>query len=205
MIMKNLFERLQKSVLPVLAVIALNTQAFAQYPDHHAELFMKVGKERKLILNIPRIADRAEIRLKGADGTIIYQETVKQGRYSRTFNLAAMTPGAYTASIALNGKEVTQPFTVLEHAIELDPAHRSMVQLPQIKLEGDAIELRVANSQIANVRVAIVSQEGELVFEDVVPATIALQRRYNLTRLPQGAYTFAVHTPERSLYQQFNR
>jgi hypothetical protein len=202
--MKNLIVHLQKSALLILAASALNAQAFASHPDPSG-VSIKVGKERKLILNIPRIADYAEIRLTGPDGAVVYQEKVNQGRYSRAFNLEEMAPGAYTASIALNGKEVAQPFILLENTIDLDPGQCSILQLPQIKMEADAVELRVANQQVASVRVAIVSQEGELVFEDVVPATIALQRRYNLSRLPQGTYTFAVHTPERTLYQQFNR
>lgn len=202
--MKNLFDSFYKSVFLIMATFALGIPAFAENPDP-LEVSVKVGKERKLILNIPRIADHAEIRLTGPDGVVIYQERVNQGRYSRVFNLEEMTPGAYTASIMLNGQEVAQPFTILENTIDLDPGQRSIVQLPQIKMEEDAVELRVANRQVASVRVAIVSEEGELVFEDVVPATIALQRRYNLTRLPKGGYTFAVHTPERSLYQQFNR
>lgn len=202
--MKNLIVNLRKSALYALFMVALSAPSFAGAPDPSGVL-LKVGKERKLSLTIPQVASTAEVRLLGYDSSVLFQETAKQGRYSRVFDLNKMEAGEYTVVILHNGQETTQPFTVQANAINLDPARRNVVLLPQIKVQGDAVELRLANQQIARVRVAIVSLEGELVFEDLLPATAQVQRRYNLARLPKGSYTFAVHTPERALYQDFNR
>ena len=202
--MKQVIIHLRKIALAALAFFALASLSFAGTPDPSGALF-KIGKERKLLLTIPRVAGNAEIRLLAKDGSILFQETVRQGRYSKVFDLSKMEEGEYTAFVAHNGKETVQPFAIQANAIDLDPAQASVVVLPQIKVEGDAVELRMANQQIAKVRVAIVRTDGELVFEDLLPATAQVQRRYNLSRLPKGSYTFAVHTPERALYQDFSR
>lgn len=202
--MKNLIVNLRKSALYALFMVALAAPSFAGTPDPSGVL-LKVGKERKLSLTIPQAASTTEVRLLGYDGGVLFQETAKQGRYSKVFDLNKMEAGEYTVVILHNGQETTQPFTVQANAINLDPARRNVVLLPQIKVQGDTVELRLANQQIARVRVAIVSLEGELVFEDLLPAAAQVQRRYNLARLPKGSYTFAVHTPKRALYQDFNR
>lgn len=202
--MKQVIIHLRKIALAALAFFALVSLSFAGTPEPPGVLF-KIGKERRLVLTIPRVAGSAEIRLLANDGSIVFQETVRQSRYSRVFDLSKMAEGEYKAIVAHNGKETVQPFAVQADAIELDPVRASVVVLPQIKVEGDAVELRMANQQISKVRVAIVRTDGELIFEDLLPATAQVQRRYNLSRLPKGSYTFAVHTPERALYQDFNR
>ena len=202
--MKNALVKLRNSALFVLALLATTAPSLAGAPDP-SEVFLKVGKERKLLLTIPQVTGNAEVRLMSVDGGILFQEKVQAGRYSRVFDLSKMAAGAYTVSITHNGKETAQPFTLEENAIALDPARRNEVALPQIKVEENTVELRLSTRQAGRVRVAIVSLEGELVFEDVVPATTHVQRRYNLSRLPKGSYTFAVHTSERALYQNFNR
>lgn len=195
---------LRKSALVALAFFAVASLSFANTPSPSG-VFFKIGKERTLLLTIPKVVTNAEIRLLAGDGSILFQETVRQGRYSRIFDLSKMAEGEYTAFVTHNGKETVQPFEVQADAIELNLARASVVVLPQIKIEGDAVELRLANQQISKVRVAIVRLDGELVFEDLLPATAQVQRRYNLSRLPKGSYTFAVHTPERALYQDFSR
>jgi hypothetical protein len=108
--------------------------------------------------------------------------------------------------IVRNGnREVRQPFSLLENQLSLDANSRYELFLPQVKISGEALEVNLLNRQVATVRVAILNQAGDLVFEDIVPNTIAVRRRYRLEKLDSGTYTVVVSTPEQVFYKDFSR
>lgn len=202
-LMKRVFVNLLRSALVLGAIVAASASALANYPS----VLIKVGQGQRLQVEIQQLAGKTEVALVNALEETVFQETVgaNQRYYAKTFNLANLETGEYTFVVRTSTREIRQPFSLQDRSVALDSKARREVFLPQIRLQEDAVEINLLNRQVATVRVSILTREGELVYEDVIPNVVSLGRRYNVSHLEDGEYTFVVRTPEREFYQNFQR
>ncbi len=199
---------IQITLRNAMLIAALFISALAQgFAAPQPNVLIKVGQSQKLIVSIQEIQDDTELHLLSANQETIYMESVHkhQRSYSKSFDLTNLDGGNYIVVVRTGNREVRQPFTLREQQVALDSKKRYEIFLPQVKVTQQTVELNLLNRQVATVRVAILNVAGELVYEDIIPNVINVERRYNLEHLQQGAYTLVVRTPEREFYQDFNR
>ena len=178
---------------------------FAGSPE--SPVFIKVGQNQKLVVEIRQVLENAELRLVNGHKETVYAEVVPTGKptYAKSLNLEALQSGDYVLIVRNGNREVRQPFSLQENQLSLDANSRYELFLPQVKISGEALEVNLLNRQVATTRVAILNQAGELVYEDIIPNTIAVRRRYRLEKLDSGTYTVVVSTPEQVFYKDFSR
>lgn len=172
-----------------------------------AEVLIKVGQHQNLTVHIEQITHQTEVLLLNAAEESMYSESVEKGQrtYDKTFDLSSLESGNYTLSVRTGNQEVRQPFSLKEHLVTLDHKKRFEVFLPQINITQESIDLNLLNRRLATVKVSILDSRGDLVFEDLVPNVLSVQKRYNLRHLNNGSYTLVVRTPDRVFYQDFAR
>jgi hypothetical protein len=202
--MKNALFTLRNAMLLGLCAL-LPLTGFAGSPE--SPVFIKVGQNQKLVVEIRQVLENAELRLVNGNKETVYAEVVPTGKptYAKSLNLEALQSGDYVLIVRNGNREVRQPFSLLENQLSLDANSRYELFLPQVKISGEALEVNLLNRQVATTRVAILNQAGELVYEDIIPNTIAVRRRYRLEKLDSGTYTVVVSTPEQVFYKDFSR
>ena len=202
--MKHWKSTLHKSALAL--VVFLTTFQLSQ-AKASANVLIEVRQKEQLTVHIEHITHLTEVHLLNATEELMYSESVKKGQhsYDKTFDLSSLESGNYTLSVRTGNQEVRQPFSLKEHLVTLDHKKRFEVFLPQINITSESIDLNLLNRRLATVKVSILDSRGDLVFEDLVPNVLSVQKRYNLRHLNNGSYTLVVRTPERVFYQDFAR
>lgn len=202
-IMKYAMFTLRNAMLLGLSLLPL--MGFAGSPE--SPVFIKVGQNQKLVVEIRQVLENAELKLVNGNKETVYAEAVPMSKqtYAKALNLEAMQGGDYVLIVRNGNREVRQPFSLQENQLSLNANSRYELFLPQVKISGEALEVNLLNRQVATVRVAILNHAGELVYEDIIPNTIAVGRRYRLEKLDSGAYTVVVSTPEQVFYKDFSR
>lgn len=202
--MKDVFVQMRRKAGLALVFMTLMVGAVFALP-YSSGVLIRVGQDQKVVVAIQQVQDRMEVSLVNAAGQVIFREMVRSDRYAKAFNLQDLEEGDYTVIVAARDREVRQPFTLLGQTVSMDERRRMELLLPQIRLQENAVDLNLSNPQVGQVRVSIIDRGGDLVFEDAIGPVVHVQRRYNLSKLPSGDYTFVVRTPERVLYQDFKR
>ena len=161
---------------------------------------------KALTVNINNIQnDVVKVSLEGNDGTVYYTEEVsKAARYAKKFNLTQLENGNYRLVVRKNLTRTTQPFELTETGVQLNVSERNEKFLPNIAQKGTSVDVSCLLSNYTNVFVRIYDNEGRLVFEDANYVVFQLQKRYNLTHLPTGAYVMEVVAGDETQYSTLN-
>lgn len=170
-----------------------------------AEVRIEVKQAETLTVHIEQIAPQTEVSVRNDQDEPVYSETISPSQhvYDKTFDLSSLESGNYMVTVRTGNHEIRQPFSLREHIVTIDHKKRFEIFLPQINISQESIDLNLLNRRLATVKITILDNRGDLVYEDLVPNVLSVQKRYNIRHLENGHYTLVVRTPERVFYQDF--
>ncbi len=134
-----------------------------------------------------------EIRLKGTDGQLIFEEDVKKtSNFARKYNLENVSEGAYFLLIENEQMLRIQPITIKKNKLDIDQTLLKVIYKPHYNFDGDYVDMTMLNSDGNVVKLVLENNYGEELLSETISGKGSLQKRYDVTRLKTGYYTFWV-------------
>ena len=199
-------------VLAIALTLVNTTQTIARSVERNyvlAGTTVKISADenvKAVIVNINNIQnDVVKVTLEGNDGTVLFTEEVsKVGRFAKKLNLSQLESGSYKLIVRKNLTKTIQPFDLTDTGVQLNENERKEKFLPAIIQRGNMVDVNCLASNYTNVYVRIYDNEGRLVFENANYVVFQVQKRYNLSNLPAGAYVVEVVAGDEIQYATIN-
>ena len=199
-------------VLAIALTLANTTQTIARSVERNyvlAGTTVKISADenvKAVTVNINNIQnDVVKVTLEGNDGTVLFTEEVsKVGRFAKKLNLSQLESGSYKLIVRKNLTKTIQPFDLTDTGVQLNENERKEKFLPAIIQRGNMVDVNCLASNYTNVYVRIYDNEGRLVFENANYVVFQVQKRYNLSNLPAGAYVVEVVAGDEIQYATIN-
>ncbi|GAB2539665.1 hypothetical protein GCM10027085_32990 [Spirosoma aerophilum] len=158
---------------------------------------VKVEKsEQKKVRIYTQPGASVDVALIDVDGNVLYRGVIgKNDKRATSFNLNNLPDGQYYLTAGNNAWWMSQGLTIKANALNVD--ERSLQQVTQPTLtayEKNKIEVVLPAKNIDEANVAIYDAQNVLVQTDTFKGSV---RRFDLSALPSGAYTFVVGPSEK--------
>ena len=153
---------------------------------------VKVEKsEQKKVRVYTKPGTPVDVAIIDADGNVLYRGVIaKDAKRSTSFNLNKLPDGQYFLTASNNTWWMSQGLTIKGNAMNVD--ERSLQQLAQPTLtayDKNKFEVTLPSKNVDAATVAIYDTQNVLVEAETMRGS---SRRFDLSSLPDGAYTFVV-------------
>ncbi|WP_461102137.1 T9SS C-terminal target domain-containing protein [Spirosoma koreense] len=153
---------------------------------------VKVEKsEQKKVRVYTQPGASVDVAIIDADGNVLYRGLIsKHTKGATSFNLNNLPDGQYYLTAGNNAWWMSQPLTIKSNAVNIDPRNLKQVAEPTLTAyEKNKIEVVLPAKNLEEANVAIYDAQNVLVQTDTFKGST---RRFDLSSLPDGAYTFVV-------------
>jgi hypothetical protein len=145
------------------------------------------------------------VALEDAFGSNFAKDNVKStASFSKKYNLSQLEAGNYRLVVTKNFIKTIQPFELTSRNIVLNELERKEKFLPSINHSGNRLDVNVLLGNYSNVIVKVYSNDGLISFEDKNYVVLTLHKRYDLSKLPVGAYIVEVLAGDETQYYNIN-
>ena len=140
-------------------------------------------------------SDKVNIQIKEASGVVILDETVKNTKNLRRYNLKNLPEGVYTLELSNDLKITTQEFTINAKSVVLSTEIKTVYKPVIIWNEAgfDVNLMTLGNTAFINIQ----DKDNNIVFAEKL-VTPAVHKRYDISALTSGEYTVTVAMNGRS-------
>ena len=130
-----------------------------------------------------------DVAIIDADGNVLYRDiTSKKSKTS--FNLSQLPDGQYYLTAGNNAWWMSQGLTIKGNTLNVDSHNLQEVTAPTLTAyEQNKIEVMLPGQNVNEANVSIYDAQNVLVESATFTGT---KRRFDLSNLPDGAYTFVV-------------
>lgn len=159
------------------------------------------SESKKVRLYTP-INTPVSVAMIDADGNVLYQGQVAAKNLSgMSFNMKSLPDGQYFITATNDTFWLSQALTVRGNDLIINEKSVSQLDKPTLTpYAKNKFEVTVPTTNLQSVNVAIYNQQNDLVFSDDLKATNS--RRFDLSTLPAGAYTFVVGPEQKKFAEQ---
>ena len=145
------------------------------------------------------------VALEDAFGSNFAKDNVKStASFSKKYNLSQLEAGNYRLVVTKNFVKTIQPFELTSRNIVLNELERKEKFLPSINHSGNRLDVNVLLGNYSNVIVKVYSNDGLISFEDKNYVVLTVHKRYDLSKLPAGAYIVEVLAGDETQYYNIN-
>ena len=153
---------------------------------------VKVEKsEQKKVRVYTQPGNSVDVAIIDADGNVLYRGLIsKTSKGATSFNLNNLPDGQYFLTAGNSAWWMSQGLTIKSNAVNVDPRNLKQVAQPTLTAyEKNKIEVVMPAKNVDDANVAIYDAQNVLVQTDTFKGST---RRFDLSALPDGAYTFVV-------------
>lgn len=158
---------------------------------------VKVEKsEQKKVRVYTQPGSPVDVAIIDADGNVLYRGIIsKNAKKATSFNLNSLPDGQYYLTAGNSAWWMSQGLTIKSNAISVDARNLQQVAKPTLTAyEKNKIEVLLPSQNVDEANVAIYDAQNVLVQTDTFKGST---RRFDLSALPDGAYTFVVGPTEK--------
>lgn len=185
------------SIAVLLSVWSLAGTASAQADNGSGANGVKIEKSesKKIRLYIPTASSTSnaavDVAIIDADGNVLYQGAATRNKTGQqSFNLKNLPDGQYYITAGTNAWWMSQGVIIRGNALTVDARNMQQVAQPTLTAyEKNKIEVTMPATNVRDASVAIYDAQNVLVHAEKFTGPA---RRFDLSSLPEGAYTFVV-------------
>ncbi|GAB3885729.1 hypothetical protein GCM10028825_13780 [Spirosoma agri] len=147
--------------------------------------------EQKKIRLYTQSSAPVDVAIIDAEGHLLYRGTVtKNQKGVASFNLNSLPDGQYFLTASNDNYWMSQGLTIKGNALSVDDSNLKQLVQPTISAyEKNKFEVNLPAKNVDEANVAIYDAQNVLVQTDTFKGSV---RRFDLSSLPDGAYTFIV-------------
>lgn len=145
-------------------------------------LYIPTGSQKQ---NVP-----VDIAIIDTQGTVLYKGVVRTKSGLQSFNLKNLPDGQYYITAGNNAWWMSQAVTIQGNGLTVDARNLQQVMQPTLTAyEKNKIEVTMPATNVTDASVSIYDAQNVLVHAEKFTGPA---RRFDLSSLPEGAYTFVV-------------
>lgn len=190
-------KKFRLSIAVLLSVWSLAGTGGAKADNGSGANGVKIEKSesKKVRLYIPTGSATAnatvDVAIIDAEGNVLYQGVAAKNKAGQqSFNLKNLPDGQYYITAGNNAWWMSQGVTIRGNALTVDARNLQQVMQPTLTAyEKNKIEVTLPATNVTNASVAIYDAQNTLVHAEKFTGPA---RRFDLSSLPEGAYTFVV-------------
>ncbi|WP_461146594.1 T9SS C-terminal target domain-containing protein [Spirosoma pulveris] len=190
-------KKFRVTIAVVLSVMSLASFQGAKADTGSGMSGVKVEKsEQKKVRIYTQPGTPVDVALIDADGNVLYRGTIsKKVKQTTSLNLNNLPDGQYFLTASNDAWWMSQGLTIKGNAVNVDERGLQQLTEPTVTAyEKNKIELTLPAKNINEASVAIYDAQNVLVQLDSFKGSV---RRFDLSALPDGAYTFVVGPNEK--------
>lgn len=172
---------------------AFLTNSLTANPTDIANIKVTAVKKNLKVDVAKTLEEIVEVTIETVEGDILHSGEIGKNFTRKRYDLRNLPMGQYRLIVLKNRVKTIQPFTINVEDITLLENDRIIKVLPKVVMKGKTMEVRVFDSEKAYVNVKIVDNMGFTAYEQTVDAK-AFAKRYDLSKLPSGAYFVEIAT-----------
>ena len=131
-----------------------------------------------------------DVSLIDADGNVLYRGVIaKNAQHATSFNLNNLPDGQYYLTAGNNAWWMSQGLTIKANSVNVDERMQQVAKPTLTAYEKNKVEVVLPVNNVEESTVAIYDPQNVLVQTDSFKGSV---RRFDLSGLPSGAYTFVV-------------
>ena len=165
---------------------------------------VKVEKsEKKKVRIYTQPGAAVDVALIDADGNVLYRGIIaKNSKKATAFNLNNLPDGQYYLTAGNNAWWMSQGISIKANALSIDDRNIQQVTEPTLTAyEKNKIEVSLPSKNLTEANVAIYDAQNVLVQTDSFKGST---RRFDLSGLPDGSYTFVVGPNQKQFTTRVN-
>jgi hypothetical protein len=161
-----------------------------------------VANAKSIMVSLNNVAtEEVSISLQDNDGISFFSEKVKSTpRFAKKYNLSNLEAGSYNVIVTKKAIKTIQPFELTNTSVVLFETEKKEKFLPMVIQNGSKIDVNVLLGNYSNIKVKIYNSEGQIVYDDMNYVVLTLHKRYDLEKLPKGAYVVEVVAGDETQY-----
>lgn len=180
-----------KTQILILIVSVLSLSAFAS-----GNPTVLTEKSKSLVVETSLWkSDKVNIQIKEASGVVILDETVKNTKNLRKYNLKNLPEGQYSLEVSNEMKITLQEFSIISNKVILSSEIKTIYK-PVIIWNNNGFDVNLmtlGNTAFINIQ----DKDNNIVFAEKL-VTPAVHKRYDISSLASGEYTVTVAMNGRS-------
>ncbi|MEM7575045.1 MAG: hypothetical protein AAF433_19220 [Bacteroidota bacterium] len=148
--------------------------------------------EHSFVLRLEQVIDtEIQVQIKDQRGFVLHEEGLSQQQAkSRRYDLRNLPAGNYVMIVDFDNQIKVQPIVKSATAIEVDNDLAETVIKPSLNYNNGLLDANFFAGAASAVDVKIQDDEGQVVYQERQELDSPFHKRYNLTQLPWGEYTF---------------
>jgi Secretion system C-terminal sorting domain len=193
-------------VLALVAILFTNTLS-ANTVENTFDLAgttVKISSAQKaVVVNLGNVQkETVSIVIADAQGNVLTSELVKNTpNFVKRYNMSQLENGTYTLTVTKKTVRTVQPFEIKDNSLEISEIEKKEKFIPVLHFNNDKLDVNVLLGNYSNITVTIIDNEGRKVSEDKNYVVLELHKRYDLSKLPRGAYVVEVMAGDETFYQ----
>lgn len=192
------------SIAVLLSVWGLAGMGVANADNGAGAYGVKIEKsEQKKVRFHTKTASPIEVAIIDADGNLLYRGLIaKNQKKATSFNLNSLPDGQYFLTAGNNSWWMSQGLTIKGNTLNIDERNMQQVMEPTVAAyDKNKFEINLPAYNVDEANVAIYDAQNVLVQTDTFKGST---RRFDLTALPDGAYTFVVGPSQKQFMTRIN-
>lgn len=144
-----------------------------------------------------------DVAIIDADGNVLYKGAITANKQGATsFNLNSLPDGQYFMTAANKSWWMSQALTIKGNTVNVDERSLQEVTQPTVTTyDKNKVEVTLPSKNVSEASVAIYDAQSILVYADKLTSSV---RRFDLSSLPEGAYTFVVGPDQKQFSSRIN-
>lgn len=148
---------------------------------------------------------KIQVSIKDNYGVVLHKEVIKQHKISKQkYDLKNLDMGLYTLVVEYDHVINIQTIQKNIKNIEINNEELKCIFKPNFRQAPNYLDLNMLCLGNPELRLSIQNSEGQIIYNEVTAETAPLHKRYNISNLEPGYYTFLVSTTDNSFNIQFS-
>lgn len=149
-------------------------------------------------------SDIVEVKIKDQSGIVLYEDksskTIIEGR---KYNVSELEEGRYYLEVTCGDVTELRAFTKKSNEVLIESNETTTIIAPVFKQKGDYVDVKMMCGSNVDTSIRFLDEHGNLLYTDHLETNENFEKRFNLSNLPSGVYTFAVYVSSSNYYKVF--
>lgn len=160
--------------------------------------------ENSFVIELPNKSySQIQVSIKDMDGFTLYNETVTQNYLdTKKFNLEKLPSGSYILMVAYDVQTKIQTIQKDYKSLIINDADLLTIFQPTFHQHSDYVDINMLCLFDLEVSIMIKDVDGNILFNELAKADGSIHKRFNLSMLNEGLYTFTLIIKDDIIYEE---
>lgn len=186
-------------VLLTAAMVVVSTFALASDDKPNVKV-KRSGDKSFAVIAYGMGATKTQVQLKSENGSTLYSATSLNGQnFAKRLALEGLASGNYSLEVENKGSFTSTPIVIADDSAFVNLADQVTVMKPVICQNGEKLDIIIPEAIEAVALVTIYDGQNRKIATESLAGNIL--KRFDLSKLESGAYTFKVETKGKNFIQ----